>query len=90
MTITSNQVTVTDVATLIIAGTVAGAQAHIMNHGSEAVYLGGSTVTAVNGVKLIANWIHPINLSPGSALYAICSSGKSVTVSYMLTNQAQA
>jgi len=90
MALQNNQLTVQATATLIVSATAAGCIAHIVNTGSNAVYLGGPTVTDSTGVALIANWIHPIPLGPGEALYGACGTGKTTTVGYLLTVQPQA
>jgi len=87
MTITQNQVSVGATATLIVPAPVAGGIAHLVNTGSNTVYLGNSAVTDSTGAALIANWFHSMTLGPGEALYGACGSGKSTTVGYTLTVQ---
>lgn len=47
----------------------------VRNRGTAAVYLGGPTVTTVNGFQLDAGEALPVDLQPADALYAIAASG---------------
>lgn len=87
MAVSQNQVSVGATATLIVPAPVSGCSAHLVNTGSNTVYLGNSAVTNSTGAALIANWFHTIILGPGEALYGACGSGKSTTVGYALTAQ---
>ena len=71
MTLAHAQVTVSATATHIFTATGGGNSVNLRNRGDTGVFLGGSTVTAANGLALPAKADRTLPLAPGEALYGI-------------------
>lgn len=84
MAVTSNQVTCTTAATLIVPSDTDGASVVVKNTGDRKVYLGPAGVTSGTGFELSSTGTVTLEifLGPGEALYGITASG-SCTVSYI-------
>ncbi len=84
MAITSNQVTCTTAATLIVPADLDGCSVVINNTGDKKVFLGAADVTSTTGFELASSGtvILEIILGPGEALYGITASG-SCAVSFI-------
>jgi hypothetical protein len=66
-------------ATLILTADTDGCVAYVHNNSATAIYLGGSDVTAANGMAIDeANGVTEIRLPANSKLYAISFSGTPV------------
>ncbi len=86
MTITSAQYAVTDTAVKIHEQTVGHRTVHVAPVGNTTVYLGGSTaVTSSTGYSLQkAAGQHDVYLGPGDALWAVCASGQTETLTVLV------
>lgn len=74
----SSAVAMGDVAAAIPATALAARKRmQIQNVGGEPVYLGGSDVTAANGLVLAKGATESLEIGPDNILYGICASGKS-------------
>ena len=84
MAITSNQVTCTTSATLIVPSDPDGCSVIVKNTGDKKVYLGPVGVTSSTGFELASTGTNTLELvlGPGEALYGITASGN-CTVSYI-------
>jgi hypothetical protein len=72
---TSEQVTVTTTATVIVPATNFDQTANLHNLGGGAIYLGGSNVTTANGYKFDNGDKLTVTVGDREALYAIAASG---------------
>ena len=83
MTLANNQIAVTEAATLIFTATDGGNSISLRNRGDTGVFLGGSTVTTVNGLALPAKADRTLSLAPGEVLYGIYGAGLTGSVTYL-------
>jgi len=82
MTIVTNQITLTDTPSLIVAATVAGAYVNILNRGSKTCFVDGANVTATNGYELRNNANMTVWIAPGEAIYGVCGTGDTTAVCF--------
>jgi len=76
MALTTSQVTVTTNATLLVSIENNPILVHLHLHdNTDNVYIGNSNVTTSTGLRLVKQDSFEIQLSPGSALYAIITTG---------------
>jgi hypothetical protein len=82
--ITSGQVTVGTATPVLLGGAHAGSsKIHIHNQdNTKVLYLGGSTVTAATGLRLLKEDSIELDLYAGEAVFAISGSGDH-TVSWL-------
>ena len=86
MAIGNGQVAITDVRILVIGADLDGQHVHVINHGTEPVYLGNGGVTAENGYRLSEEVVGlELNLGPGEAIWAVMASEETGSVSYIAT-----
>ena len=78
----TNQVSVTDSATAIVAARAARRSVLIFNHGTTDVYIGGAAVTTSTGILLVGTAGAAVSIPTAAAVYGIVASG-SQTVSYI-------
>jgi len=78
----TNQVSVTDSATAIVAARATQRAVLIINHGTTDVYIGGAAVTTSTGILLAGTEGAAIGIGTTAAVYGIVASG-SQTVSYI-------
>ena len=81
MTIATAQITL-GTASIMIAGPDDSAQRVTVhnNDSSQQVFLGGSDVTASNGIHLDGKEERQITLNPGEALYAVSTGAHAISV----------
>lgn len=85
--ITAGEVTITGIAAIIYTATLA-AKLRLITNDNEAVYIGPSTVTPANGFPLppdgyTKNGDYTFDVPASTALYGICSTGKTTKVRYI-------
>lgn len=78
----TNQVSVTNAATAIVAARAGRRAVMIINHGTTAVYIGGASVTTANGLFLTGTAGAAVSIPTTAAVYGIVSTGTQ-TVSYI-------
>ena len=71
----SSQTTVTTTATKIVAAAAHAWRTVVVRPSGADVYLGNSTVTTTNGLKLDNGTLFSYEIPPGQELYAITASG---------------
>lgn len=83
MAIATRQTTTGGTATVVFSfPTSIGAQTVLVRNddGANAVYLGGSNVTAANGLKVLANTSVSLLLGCGDDLYGLAAAGSPVVM----------
>lgn len=72
-----SQATVGNVSPTQLAATPTAGRLRIMiqNHGSQAIYIGGSAVTSADGFRILPNGSITLELGPDIPIYAIAASG---------------
>lgn len=80
--IATGQISVANSATQIVAARAGRKEVTIANHGTTAVYIGGSAVTSATGLFLAGVQGQGITITGAAAVYAITASG-SQTVSFL-------
>lgn len=78
----TGQIGVANSATQIVPARAGRKEVTVANHGTTAVYIGGSAVTAATGLFLAGVQGQGITITGGAAVYAITASG-SQTVSFI-------
>lgn len=76
MTTTSNQITVTTTAAILVPQ--ATQYQEVTVHSTATVYVGGSTVSTTNGFKIDNGDKLKFTIAPNTDLYAVANSGTSV------------
>ena len=71
----SNQTTVTSTATKVVTAAAHAWRTVVIRPVGADVYLGNSTVTTTNGLKLDNGTLFSYEIPPGQELYAVVSSG---------------
>lgn len=86
MAVGHGQVAVTDLRVVVIDADRDGQHVHIINHGTEPVYLGNGDVTPENGYRLSEEVVGlGLNLGPGETVWAVMAEDETSTVSYIAT-----
>ena len=71
----STQITLTTTPTVIVASTPAATRTIYIHPGANDILIGGSNITAANGLPLEKNVVTQIEIPPQNALYGITVSG---------------
>lgn len=79
MAVSHATVTVATTAIALNTASTSGQQLYIFN-GSEAIFLGSSSVTTSTGPQLAASGTLVLDVKPGDVVYAICATSSSVKV----------
>lgn len=86
MAIGHGQIAVTDIRVVVIDADLDGQHVHIINHGTEPVYLGNGDVTFENGYKLDEEVKSlELNLGPSEVIWAVMAEDETSKVSYIAT-----
>ena len=81
MAISTGQVSVTSTRALVLGGDEDGAHIDIFNSGNTECFIGDETVTSANGYYLDKDTGVDLSLAPLEAVYVVCASEESTSIS---------